>query len=614
MDQAIRHRGPDEHAQKRVGSALMGHRRLQVIDLEGGQQPMSSPDGKVHIVYNGEIYNYRELREELRALGHVFNSKSDTEVLLAAYLQWREACVDRLNGMFAFVVYDQRDGSLFAARDRFGEKPLFVCETEDAIYFTSELKALVAGGVFVPTLDRSALLNYFVCSYISGSHTIFENVRRLLAGHCLRIVDGEWRETCYWRPPTPTQEITDEDEAVRQILDLLRDSVRLRMVSDVRLGFFLSGGVDSSALVALAAEQTDQPLETFGIGFEEDRFDERPYQKYVAERFNTRHHDMILRPGSIEDLEEIVWHLDEPFADKAALPTWFLSQMTRKHVTVALSGDGGDEMFAGYKTYAGHHLSEQLRRIPGFVRSAMEHALRNWEFTDKVVKARFGYARAIRDAALPGKQRLMAKKQIVLRRDQLAEISPLLHAESERMGAEALFGVFCDDSLQPLDALTMWDQTVSLPDDMMVKVDRMSMAHSLEMRTPFLDHRLAELANRIAYDIKLPDGHKTKNVLKKAMQGYFPNDFLWRSKQGFWVPLNQWFKDDLYAFARDRLLGPRAIGPHIINPDVIARALSEHETHKHDWGTLIWTLLIFEMWCQRYDAGAEFLEEQRIAV
>lgn len=609
MDRVLAHRGPDASGTRMVNRAMMAHRRLRVIDLTGGQQPMASPDGAVWIVFNGEIYNYHDVLAELRGLGHVLGGASDTEVLLTAYLEWGDACVDRLNGMFAFVIHDGRDERVFAARDRFGEKPLYVHESGDCVYFASELKALVAANVFAKRIDPIALYSYFSTTYVVGPRTIFRDVTRLQPGHAL-AVEGEKITTWpYWRPPRPSAEITDQAEAINRTRDLLRDAVRLRLVSDVPIGFFLSGGVDSSAIVALASEMSDSRLETFGLGFEEQIYDERPYQRSVAERFATHHHELVLKPRSVDVIERMVWHLDEPFADSAALPVWFLSEDARRSVTVALSGDGGDEVFAGYDTYRGHVLGERLRRVPGFVRAAAAFALRRLPVRDAGDRARWDrLARNIDDVALPARPRLLGKRQKAFRTDALRSMSPHLARAAGGDIDRALFPHLFDETLEPLGALTLVHQTISLPDDMLVKIDRMSMAHSLELRAPFLDHRLAELANRMSFDVKLPGG-RTKSVLKKAMAAYFPEDFLWRRKQGLDVPLAHWFTDDLGGFVRGQLLRDDAIVPRLFERSAVEGVLRDHAMLGRDRSTQVWTLLMFEMWCRQYDIPWEAFAE-----
>jgi asparagine synthase (glutamine-hydrolysing) len=572
-----------------------------VVDLAGGQQPMVSDDGQVVLVFNGEIYNYRQIRSELIGRDHQFKTESDTEVLLNSYLEWGRACLGRFNGMFSLVIYDARDGCLFAARDRFGEKPLYIYENDDFVYLASELKALVVGGVVRPTIARHALRSYLLHTYIIGPQSIYEDVARLQPGCALECKHGVSRQWSYWSPPVPTSEIVDEAEAIRETLALLRESVGLRLAADVPIGFFLSGGVDSSALVAVAAEQATNVLETFGVGFAERRYDERPYQRYVANRFGTRHHEIVLRPTSFDVLEDVAWQLDEPFADSAALPTWFLAEEARRHVTVALSGDGGDEIFAGYDVFRGYILSEKLAAVPRFVRLAVSQALASWPTRDLGVRARHDrLARVIRDIDLPARDRFVAKQQTAFREKTLLAASSAMRPVSCTLGSPDLFLAIHDSRIDVLDAMTLWQQTTSLPDAMLFKVDRMSMAHSLEVRAPFLDHRWAELANRFSTGVKLR-GACPKYVLKKAMEHFYPRDFVWRQKQTFEVPLNYWFKEDLHQFATDRLLGPEANVPHLIRKTVIRKILHEHQTVRRDHSKTIWTLLMLEVWCRQYD-------------
>jgi len=607
MDAAIRHRGPDGHGQQRSERAVMGHRRLAIIDITGGQQPMCTADGQVWIVFNGEIYNFHAVRDELAAAGHPLNTHSDTEVLLHAYLVWGEKCLDRLNGMFAFAIYDGHTQSVFAARDRFGEKPLYVLEHNGTLYLASELKALVETGLVEKRLDPVAMYNYFANSYVMGPRTIFRGVRRLQPGHWLKAEGASVHEQCYWAPPNPTEERTDEKVIIEEALVILKDSVRLRLVSDVPVGFFLSGGVDSSAVVALASEASGQRLETFSIGFDEARYDEREYARYVARKFGTRHHEFLLEPGSIDIVEQIAWHTDEPFADSSALPTWYLSQLTRQHVKVTLSGDGGDEMFAGYDSYRGHVLSERLRKLPGLVRSAAVAAIRSMPASDAGKRiACLRLARNIEDAELEAGDRFIAKQQVVFRRDYLAGVSPYLAPHATAANDRALFAAMFDHALSPLAGMTLWQQKVSLVDDMLVKVDRMSMAHSLEVRAPYLDHRLAELMNRVRFDTKLPRGRQ-KYLLRKAMERYFPADFLWRRKQGFSDPLSYWFKEGLGEYIRQKLLAPGAMVGHVFKLDALERIIGEHTRLTRDWSFALWTLLMFETWCNRYQVGPDAL-------
>jgi asparagine synthase (glutamine-hydrolysing) len=605
MDAVLAHRGPDASGAARFGRAAMRHRRLAIVGLGGGRQPACTADGRVWLVFNGEIYNFREIRAELKDAGYALETESDTEVLLHAYLAWGERCLARLNGMFAFAVYDGRLGSVFAARDRFGEKPLYVLESHGALYLASELKALVEGGLVDKRLDPVAVYNFFATSYIIGPRTIFQGVRRLPAGHWLKANGAVVEERAYWQPPAPTEERTDESGVVREALDLLRDSIRLRLVADVPVGMFLSGGVDSSAIVALAAEVSGQRLDTFSVGFAESSLDEREHARFVAKKFNTRHHELVLEPAGVDIVERIAWHTDEPFADTAALPTWHLAELARRHVKVALSGDGGDEIFAGYDSYRGHVLSERLKLVPAPLRNGTAAALRALPVRN--ARSRFRLlrlARNIDDAGLDAGERFVAKQQAVFRREELAAISPRLAVHATAANDRAMFAPLFDSRYSALAGMTVWQQSVSLVDDMLVKADRMSMAHSLEVRAPFLDHRLAELMNRVAFATKLPNGRQ-KYVLRTAMAQYFPAEFLWRPKQGFVTPLNHWFRGDLGTYVAQTLLASGAVVRGLFGVQALERIVAEHQRLERDRSTALWALLMFETWCRRYRIGPE---------
>ena len=603
MSATLRHRGPDQEGEHFGPRIAMGHHRLSIIDLTGGKQPMASADGKVWIAFNGEIYNYKDVVEALRREGVALSGTSDTEALLAAYLRWGTTCLDRLNGMFTFVIHDGRDETLFAARDRFGEKPLYVVETEDTIHFTSELKALVATGVLEPALDRVALYQYFTYGYVVGPRTIFEGARRLGPGSALRVERGATREWTYWAPPAPSDLVSDPSEAASRTLALLRDSVRLRMVSDVPVGFFLSGGVDSSAVVALASEVASGPVETFSVGFDEPRYDERKHARTVAERFGTKHHEFVLGPRGIDVLEKLTWHLDEPFADSSALPTYFLSELTRRHVKVALSGDGGDEMFAGYDAYKGHVLSERVQRIPAPLMRAGLAGL--WTFARR--QGALGRLhKRLTDAMLPVETRFLSKQQVIFRKEFLEGVAALPFVEEGARLEEERFRGLLARYRSPLEAMASWQGSVSLVDDMLVKVDRMSMAHSLEVRAPFLDHRISELVWSMPFSVKVP-GTRTKYVLKKALEGHFPKAFLWRPKMGFVVPLDFWFRDDLHAYAKGVLLDPRARVGRMFHADGLRRVLADAASGAGN-GHALWALLMFETWCRVFGIEEEALE------
>ena len=606
MDRAIRHRGPDAHHQAQAGPVSFGHRRLAIIDLVGGAQPMASACGRYHLAYNGEIYNFRDVRAELEKLGRSFRDHSDTEVLLQAWAEWGEACLAKLNGMFALALYDKARDTLYLARDRFGEKPLYWSQTSIGFVAASELKALVAAGLVEKRLDPVSLYSFFTLGYVAGDRSIFAGASRLAPGSLLMFSPATGIEIRrWWQPPLPTEDIADASAAATRSLDILHDSVRLRMIADVPFGFFLSGGVDSSAIVALAAEQRSDTLRTFSIGFDDRSIDERPHARFVAERFGTEHREFVVTPQNLDVLEEIAWHADEPFADQAVLPTWFLAKMTRDHVKVALSGDGGDEIFAGYDIYRAHGLSERVRSVPAPLRRLAVAGLQaSAPFGDSA--RRLKLARNIEDVSLPPLKRFIAKQQQIFRREFFASVSPLLAPVAVEETDRLLFSALMRESAHPLGALAWWQQTCSLPDDMLHKVDRMSMAHSLEVRTPFLDHRLAELLNRTAFAAKLAGGRQ-KFILRSALAGYFPADFLWRPKQGFVVPLQRWFKGDLDSLVRTLLLAPGAHVQNIISASAIERIAGEHARGERMRDGALWALVMFEHWCRVNGLGTEGL-------
>lgn len=598
MDRAIAHRGPDEHGQLNLEHVSVGHRRLAIIDLVGGKQPMFSADKRYLLTYNGEIYNFKEIKRELESLGHIFHETGDTEVLLVAWQVWGQACLQRLNGMFAFVIYDSVANTVFAVRDRFGEKPLYYAERDDAIYFASELKSLVSAGLTDKQIDPSALHSYFTLGYVTGAHSIFRDVQRLRPGHLVVATAGRCSaQQAWWRPPAHSDELDDPEFVASRTINLLRDSVAMRLIADVDVGFFLSGGVDSSVIVALAAEVATNRLETFSIGFDDPEIDERPYARYVAQRFGTKHHEFVVTSKNLDVLERIAWHADEPFADPAALPTWFLAELTHQHVKVALSGDGGDEVFAGYDVYRGHALSEAARKVPRIFRRMTTAAL--LEASRISGKGRWSrLARNLADADISYPERFIAKQQQVFRSGFFRQHSPFL-AKIEFSAVREEFASLCDAPNAPLAEMAWWQQTTSLPDDMLHKVDRMTMAHSLEVRTPFLDHGLVELLNRTSFHAKLKDG-QPKYVLREAAAQLLPKAFLARRKQGFVVPLNRWFRGNLVQFARDELLSPNAINRQIFSPGVVEGVLAEHENGRGAQDKALWALLMFEQWARAY--------------
>jgi asparagine synthase (glutamine-hydrolysing) len=597
----IGHRGPDGEGVMVNGAVGLGHRRLAIIDLSpGGHQPMSAGGGQVWITFNGEIYNYQDLRTTLEARGHRFRSQSDTEVLLAAYLEYGVSCVDRLRGMFAFAIWDGRTRSLFVARDRLGKKPLHYRLDQDGIAFASEPKAFLADPGFVAEPDAEAISHYLTYQYVPSPYSAFRGVRKLPPAHYLLVRDGRVRVERYWSLRYEPKRRISEEEACQELVSRLTESVRLRLISDVPLGAFLSGGVDSSIIVALMAQLSRAPVKTFSIGFDEKDYDELPYARMVARRYETDHHEFIVRPDATEIFDRLVWHYNEPYADESAIPTYYLSRLTRDHVTVALNGDAGDENFAGYHRYVSEMTTELYGRLP--------RALRRFAATMASTLPEVGGPRG-----LVARGRRWFDRGADTRAGRYARratyFDPRLKAtvctpEFERAsGASRSDGLLLDalsDSRSGsfLDAMMRADVGLYLPDCLLVKVDIASMAHGLEARSPFLDHTFMEFVATLPADFKLRNGVK-KYILKKAAAHLVPPEILARRKMGFGVPLEHWFRGALRELTRDVLLGSSAARGYF-RRDVVLRWIDEHERGIRNWHDQLWTLLMLELWHRTY--------------
>ncbi|MBV9925953.1 MAG: asparagine synthase (glutamine-hydrolyzing) [Acidobacteria bacterium] len=603
MNQAIIHRGPDEdgtYLKEHVGLAM---RRLAIIDLKGGQQPISDEAGTAFIVYNGEVYNYREVKKELEARGHRFHTDCDTEVVLHAYLEYGEDCPRHLRGMFAFAVWDERRRELFLARDRVGKKPLLYAKTRDSFVFGSEFSALLKHPSVSREVDRAALDDYLSFMCVPAPQTAYRDIRKLEPGHSLTLTkDGEIKTRRYWEPDFSKKVKLSEEEAGERALALLREAVRVRLMSEVPLGAFLSGGIDSSAVVALMAEESSGPVKTFSIGFEEQDFSELHHARRVAERVGAEHHEFIVRPDALEVLPTLVEHYGEPYADSSAIPTYYVSRETRKHVTVALNGDGGDECFAGYERYAAMRLSERYRKLPGVLREGViRQALELLPISElKRTRAR-KVRRFLRAASLPPVDRYLQWVSVV-QRDAKAE----LYTDEFR---EEVGGRDAREWLRPwfarangagvVDAALLADTMTYLPNDLLVKVDIASMANSLEARSPFLDHHVIEFAASLPENLKLR-GLTTKYILKKTLQKLLPSENLTRGKMGFGVPIGHWFRGKLEPFLREQLLSERAGRRGLFRPEAVRRMVEQHTRGERDHTHQLWTLLMLELWFQRF--------------
>jgi len=600
MCDLIRHRGPDDEGLLARDNWAIGMRRLSIIDLSTGHQPMSNQDGSVWVVFNGEIYNYQILREELRARGHQFRTQSDTEVLVHLYEQEGTAAFARLRGMFAAAIWDGRTREMVLVRDRFGKKPLYWCARDSGLYFASELKCLRAACAPLE-LDEEALRLYLQFSYIPDPRTPLQGVHKLTPGSWLIYGEnGCVRTGRYWTLPAPAEHAApgfDREQACAQIRETFDESVRLRMIADVPLGAFLSGGIDSSLVVASMARQSNAPVKTFSIGFEEAEFNELPYARMVAEQYRTEHHEIMVRPDAIALIGRLVNHFDEPFGDSSAIPTYLVSEFAARHVKVALTGDGGDELFGGYESFFAVDGLRRFDRTP--------HALRRW----------IGGLAGVLPYSAYGKNYLrMISRPSPLERYFELNYSPyflrrkLLQPEwmlpsSESFLRSAFPGCLIPNGADILTQALYFEATAKLTGDMLVKVDRMSMAASLEVRSPLLDHKLAEVAARIPHAWKI-EGSSGKRILIQALGDRLPPQLLTRPKQGFGVPLSQWFRGPLRAMLWDHLAGKQFLERGVVRPEFMRTLLEEHDSGRRNNSHWLWMLLMLELWFREWsDVG-----------
>jgi len=594
----LRHRGPDYEGVLLRGNLGLGHCRLSILDLSpAGRQPMCNEDGSIWIVCNGEIYNYRALRSGLARRGHRFASQTDTEVILHLYEDKGADCLADLLGMFAFALWDGRARKLLLARDRLGKKPLAYAFDERRLLFASELRALLADPGVSREVDPAAIDHYLAYQYIPAPLSIFKSIRKLPPAHYLVYEGGRLSLARYWDVACGEQMSACAPEAYKeQFLELFQDAVRLRLQSDVPFGAFLSGGIDSSLVVALMSKSMAQPVKTFSIGFEQAGYDELPYARMIARQFQTEHHERVVRPDVVDMLPRLVWHYSEPFADSSAIPTYCLAQMTREHVTVALNGDGGDEIFAGYGRY-GEACRHSLRRVlPGRAcdsLGALINLLPDGTYGGLASRLK-RYLRFISDRPeeryLQGLCRFneALKTEMYSREFRRATGFCAAPALIRNLYAAACGPTFLDRTLYV-------DLRSYLPEDLLVKVDIASMAHGLEARSPFLDHRLIEFATRIPAVLKLR-GATTKYFLRQALRGLLPDEILQRPKMGFAVPLGPWLRSELRAMAFDTLLDSRASQRGYFRPAAIRRLLEEHSAGLHDHAARLWSLLWLELW------------------
>ncbi len=598
------HRGPDEGGFHFEPGVALAHRRLSIIDLATGQQPLFNEDHSVSVVFNGEIYNFQELVPELQALGHQFRTHSDTEVIVHAWEAWGEDCVKRFRGMFAFALWDRNQGVLFLARDRLGVKPLYYAMLEDGSFaFGSELKVLMAHPALSREVDPLAVEEYFALGYVAEPRTIYKGACKLDPGHtlCLRRGQPVPQSKAYWDVQFTLNNPVSFDDALEELDARLKESIRLRMISEVPLGAFLSGGVDSSAVVATMAGLSSGRVNTCSIAFDDPAFNESEFARMVAERYQTDHHVETVKSDDFDLIDSLSELYDEPYADSSAIPTYRVCQLARKHVTVALSGDGGDENFGGYRRYRLHMMEQRMRdampigiRRPVFGMLGQLYPKADW--APRVFRAKTTFQALARDSV-----QAYFHSVSILRDDMRAQVfSPAFKAKLGGYNALEVFrrhaaNAQTDDALAQIQYL---DIKTYLVGDINTKVDRASMAHSLEVREPLMDHPLVEWLATLPNDMKIR-GQEGKFLFKKAMEPHLPNDVLYRPKMGFSVPLARWFRGPLRERVQQALTSPIMADSGVFDMPMLARIVADHQSGRRDYSSPIWTLLMFESFLRR---------------
>lgn len=605
MAETLAHRGPDADGfffntiKEQKAQVGLAHRRLSIIDISTGQQPLTNEDKSVWIVFNGEIYNYTDLRVQLVAKGHLFKTHSDTETIVHAYEEWGRDCVAKLRGMFAFAIWDGNKQQLFLARDRLGIKPLYYYWDGEIFVFGSELKAVIAHPAVKRALNLEAVADYFSLLYVPAPKSIFKNIFKLEAGHTLDLDSSAVpKSRCYWDLHFEPDNQLTEEQWIERVIAKLEEAVKLRLMSEVPLGAFLSGGVDSSAVVALMAGLMTTPVKTTAIGFLEDSFNELPFAKEVAHQYNTEHFEQTVTPDSLAVLDKLAWFYDEPFADSSSVPTYYVSEVAKKKVTVCLSGDGGDENFAGYRRYFYDLLENKVRNaVPGILRRNLIKTLANiypkLDWAPQVFRAKTLLTNLSLDP-VEGYYNSMSFFQDI-RADLLAQHQGL-------RGYSAL-DVFKDHyknaPKDPLSAIQYIDVKTYLVDDILTKVDRASMANSLEVRVPLLDHEFMELVASIPSSLKLK-GKKGKYLFKKSLKPLLSDRTLYRKKKGFSVPISSWFKAELRPLFEELVLDKSSRCQDILNPKTISTIWQQHQDGTRERGTELWAILMFEKWMRTW--------------
>lgn len=601
MGNVTRHRGPDDEGQHIDGDCGIAMRRLSIIDLDGGHQPISNADGSLVLVCNGEIYNFRELRAELQARGYHFKTGSDSEVLLHLYDAEGDDCVHRLNGMFDFAMWDARRRRLLIGRDRLGVKPLYVMQDGRRLAFATEAKALLALPGVRAEIDRDAVPGYLQLGYVAAPQTMFKGIRKLPPATLLAVEGGQVRQWRYWRMPASIDRQPEAATWLARTRAQLERSVQMQMVSDVPIGAFLSGGVDSSAVVGFMSRHSDQPIRTYAIGFEggeaEALYNELPYARRVAQLFGTQHREILVKPDVVGLLPRLLWHMDEPVADTAFITTYLVSEFARQDVKVILSGVGGDELFGGYRRYLGGHYARRFNRLPAPLRALVRSAVarlpadRHSGLLNKLRLAK-GF---VASAGMPADDRYRSYLQLM----PPDTLSRLLLAPAGNV-PDALAQAFSEAGNEDeLNRMLAVDAETQLPDDLLMLTDKMSMAVSLECRVPLLDHELVEMAAVMPSHLKIPGG-QLKGLMKTALADLLPPDILHRAKRGFGTPMGAWLKRELAPLLRG-LLAPAVVrGRGLFDPTVVDRLVADHEANRVDGTDALLALMNLEIWSRLY--------------
>lgn len=600
MASVINHRGPDDEGIYVKGNVGLAHKRLSILDLSpAGHQPMSNEDGSIWIVFNGEIYNFLDLREDLIKKGHTFISQTDTETIIHLYEEKGVECVHHLRGMFAFAIWDENKERLFCARDRAGKKPFVYAHSQEGLLFASEIKSLLRDPVVEKSLDYRALHHYLTYQYVPSPLSIFKSIKKLPPAHILIYEKGDIAVKRYWNLSYQNKlHLSSVEDYGERFRDLFEEAVKIRLRSDVPLGAFLSGGIDSSLVVAVMSRLMDQPVKTFSIGFEEEEYDEVRFARLIAEKYRTDHHEFTVKPDAVTILPKIVWHYNEPFADSSAIPTYYVSKMTRDFVTVALNGDGGDESFAGYERYVADKLADYYRKVPPFVREGivrrvvdkLPHSTNRRNFFRRLKR----FVKGISEVPERRYVRWICFFDNEMKDDLYTASFKELNHECDSVDLTVKWYEQADAE-QFLDRTLFVDVMSYLPEDLLVKVDIASMAHSLEARSPFLDHKIMEFAASLPPDLKLR-GIETKYLLKQTLSDLVPREILHRKKMGFGVPLDVWFRNDLREMAYDVLLDQKSVERGYFRKEYVSKMLDEHVSRLYDHSYRIWALLFLELW------------------